>query len=275
MDNNFESLLKTNTETKVVAQQSDDALKYSKQKIRRICKNLCLPSNNYDPSKTVFAINNYLHEKATRERILYSEISSFVYGLSEDQQGNFGTNIESLLTYVLDNSNNVAEDPSKIVIKIYDHFQLSISQKNLSTEKNEIASASLVDKVEKANTLIEETSQNVKNLEKEYITILGIFASIVLAFVGGLTFSTSVLQHINAISIYRLLLIVDLIAVVLLNVVFVLIKFICHINNKKLRMISVLWFNIIFGIIGVLVVIAWMIDFHSLVDFIRSYLPWL
>ena len=275
MDNNFESLLKTNTETKVVAQQSDDALKYSKQKIRRICKNLCLPSNNYDPSKTVSAIINYLQEKATRERILYSEISSFVYGLSEDQQGNFGTNIESLLTYVLDDSNDVSEDPSKIVIKIYDHFQLSISQKNLSTEKNEIASASLVDKVEKANALIEENSQNVKNLEKEYITILGIFASIVLAFVGGLTFSTSVLQHINAISIYRLLLVADLIGVVLLNVVCILIKFICHINNKNLKMISVLWFNIIFGVIGILIIIAWMIDLHSLIDFIQSYLPWL
>lgn len=275
MDNNLESLFRTNNGTEGVEQASDDALKYPKQKIRKICRALCLPSNKYDPAKTVFAIKNYLTEKANKERILYSEISSFVYGLSEDQQGDFGTNIENLLSYVLDDSNHIEMDPCRIVIKIYDHFQLAISQKNLNTKTNDIVSASLIDKVEKANESIEETSRNVKNLEKEYITILGIFASIVLAFVGGLTFSTSVLQHINAISVYRLLLVVDLIALVLINVVYILLKFICHINNKQLKMFSVLWFNIVFGVVGVLIVVAWAIDFHALVEFIRAYLPWI
>lgn len=274
MDNNFESLLRTSSDPQSVTQTSDDALKYSRQKIRGICFNLCLPSKNYDPSKTVSAIKNYLSEKATKERILYSEISSYVYGLSEEQQGNFGTNIENLLAYVLDDSNNVGDDPCKIAIKIYDHFQLAISQKNLSTEQNEIASASIVDKVEKANVAIEETTQHVKGLEKEYVTILGIFASIVLTFVGGLTFSTSVLQHINAISIYRLILTIDLIAIVLFDVICLLINFVCHINNRLFKTKIVFWFNIAFIIIGVLVVLAWLLDFHALVQVIRSWLPW-
>lgn len=39
----------------------------------------------------------------------------------------------------------------------------------------------------------ENLQKQIKGVEKEYITILGIFAAIVLAFVGGITFSNSVL----------------------------------------------------------------------------------
>ena len=53
-----------------------------------------------------------------------------------------------------------------------------------------------------------------KGMEKEYISILGIFASIVLAFVGGLTFSTSVLANIDKASIYRLVIIACIIGIV-------------------------------------------------------------
>ena len=274
MDNNFESLLKTDGQIVNNLQSNDDVLKYSKLKIRNICRALCLPATKYEPAKTVSAIQDYLREKASKERILYSEISSFVYGLSEDEQGNFGTNVESLLAFVVDETNKVEDDPCKIVIKIYDHFQLAINQKNLNSETNDIVSTHIADKVEKTNDLIEKTSKDVKNVEKEYITILGIFASIVLAFVGGLTFSTSVLQNINAISIYRLLIVVDLIAVVLVNVIYLMMKFICHINEKKGKVFNIVWFNIIFAIIGILVIVAWAIDFNSLVDFIRCHLPW-
>ena len=246
-------------------------LKYPKIKIRAICRALCLPTKKYDPSRTVSAIQNYLREQTSRERILYSEISSFVYGLSVDEQGNFATNIEYLLTLAVDEKSDIEETVCKVIIKIYDHFQLAVSQKNLNTETNDVIKSHLAGSIDEAKKSITDSA---KNMEKEYITILGIFASVVLAFVGGLTFSTSVLQYINSISVYRLLLVIDLIAVVLINSVYLLMKFICHINDKQIKVFSIKWFNIVFGIIGIFIVLAWIFDFNSLVDFIGAYLPW-
>lgn len=274
MDNNFDALLKTEEALDDATQTTDDVLKYSKIKIRAICRALCLPTKKYDPSKSVFAIQNYLKEQASRERILYSEISSFVYGLSVDEQGNFATNVEYLVTLAVDEKSGIDETVCKVIIKIYDHFQLAVSQKNLNTETNDVIKTYLVESIDDAKKSIDTAAKNARDMEKEYITILGIFAAIVLAFVGGLTFSTSVLQHINAISVYRLLIVVDLIAAVLINAIYLLMRFVCHINDKQMKIYGIKGFNIAFGIIAILIVVAWIIDLSSFVNFVNSYLPW-
>ena len=275
MDDNYNSLLKTNSEVVNETKPNDDVLKYTKFKIKNICKALCLPSQKYDPAKTVISVNSYLQEKNCKERLLYSEISSFVYGLPAAEQGNFATNVECLIVYVLDDVNSVDEEICRFIIKIYDHFQLAVNQKSLNAETNDIIKEHLIESINEAKNAYDNSAKNAKNIEKEYITILGIFASIVLSFVGGLTFSTSVLQNIDAVSIYRLLLVIDLIAVVLVNVIYLLINFICRINDKPVKSIGLIWFNIIFGVIGVLIITAWVLDFDSLVRFIRSKLCWI
>lgn len=62
-----------------------------------------------------------------------------------------------------------------------------------------------------SNKLEDDLNKNYKKLSEElnkqqtqYITILGIFASIVLTFVAGLAFSTSVLSNIDKANAYRL-----------------------------------------------------------------------
>jgi len=54
----------------------------------------------------------------------------------------------------------------------------------------------------------------------------------VLVFVGEITFSSLVLQNVGAVSIYRLLITVDLLAFILINVICMLVKFIFVINEK-------------------------------------------
>ncbi len=83
-----------------------------------------------------------------------------------------------------------------------------------------------------ATSSIAINDDHVIGIEREYVTILGIFASIVLAFVGGITFTTSVLQNIDKVSVFRLILTVDVIGAVLVNVIYLLISFILKINDK-------------------------------------------
>ncbi len=272
-------LLKTDNASTKASPVQDDPFKYSKLRIKNICRALCLSTSSYDPQKTVDSIKKYLAEKTTKERILYSEISAFVYGLQQEEQGNFATNIEHLVSYSLDSSNSVDDLHCKIIIKIYDHFQLAISQKILTSNTTEIIGERLVEgmdaaKKEIAKQITDDVKIDTKEIEKQYITILGIFASVVLSFVGGITFSSSVLQNIDVVSIYRLLIVIDLLGFILSNTVYILVKFICQINNKDFRLFKITWLNIAFAIFGLSIFFAWLIDAQSFADFIAQWMPW-
>lgn len=236
----------------------------TKRKINGICKALSKETKDYRPEKTVENIQAYLDFKDKLDRILYSEISNYVFSLDMSSRGVFATNVEKLLLYSLDDENGISEDCRKMIIKIYDHFQLALNQiENVNT----IFASSIEDA--KIN-LYEE----IKRVEKEYISILGIFASIVLAFVGGITFSSSVLQNISGVSIYRLLIVIDLLAFVLINVIYLLIKFIFVINNKNASLLKVERINVVCFLIAASILAAWFFNLLSLADFIAKFLPW-
>ena len=44
------------------------------------------------------------------------------------ERGIFATNLEKLLLYSLDDKNGVNDDCKKMIVKIYDHFQLALHQ---------------------------------------------------------------------------------------------------------------------------------------------------
>lgn len=105
-------------------------------------------------------------------------------------------------------------------------------------------------RIETANAQ-QESKDNQAKMQSEYITILGIFASIVLAFTGGMTFSTSVLENISSSSIYRIIVISLILGLILFNVIWLLIDFLRDINGKAIRkwwIILLLDFLIIAGI---------------------------
>ena len=126
--------------------------------------------------------------------------------------------------YSLNEENNVNQDIKKIILKIYDHSQLVLYQ-------IENANNIFINSIEESKQSLEKS---VKSIEKEYITILGIFASIVFAFVGTITFSASVLENISSVSIYRLLLVIDFLAFIFINIVSC---FFSYFSNKSIKRI--------------------------------------
>lgn len=148
---------------------------------------------------------------------------------------------------------------SKQIRKLYDHTNLDIARINYANAvandtKSELAKTkALIDQLEKhitnaevrLNDISQKNLENVQKLstevknsqndmQKDYISILGIFASIVLAFTGGLAFSSSVLQNIGNASAYRIILISLIIAFVLFNIIWLMIDFIREICNKDI-----------------------------------------
>ena len=189
-----------------------------------------------------------------------------------------------------DKSKNMI-DISKEILKLYDHTNLDIARINYTKEmtdktkseltNNKLSLKSIEDDFKEAKSdlteLAHETTKNFQNIakevqdkqagmQKEYITILGIFAAIVLAFTGGTVFSSSVLENINKPSIYRITLIALIIGFVLFNLICLLIDFVYQINGKNERK---KWFIVfvncvfIIGIVGVCLAYAFKFFFFT------------
>ncbi len=75
------------------------------------------------------------------------------------------------------------------------------------------------------NKNYKKLSEELNKQQTQYITILGIFASIVLTFVGGLAFSTSVLSNIDKANAYRLVFVMAFIALFFGNILYLLFSF--------------------------------------------------
>lgn len=158
----------------------------------------------------------------------------------------------------LDEKGNLI-DIGKSIDKLYDHLNLEIGRLNcFSTSKETAERLSSVDtKIIELNKEVGESSKSLKRQQAEYISILGIFASIVLAFTGGMAFSTSVLDNINTVDAYRIIIVALIIGLVLCNVVFGLFHFLGHMIKGKASIMPFLVSNIIIVTMLIVSVAAW------------------
>lgn len=225
MDDSLNSLLKNGTDAIPHPKKTSKKLSETRKWLSKICRSLMVDSQAYLPEKTVSTVEEYLQIETKLDRILYSEISAFIISLNEKDRGTFSTNIDKLLLHVLDDSNNISNDSRKICIKVYDHFQLNLTQ---IESANNTSQNAMIRSIEKAKV---DLHSEVRSIEKEYITILGIFAAIMLAFVGSFTFSTSVLNNISSINVYKLAVIALIIGLIFVTLITVLIDFLREING--------------------------------------------
>jgi len=201
----------------------------------------------------------YCESNDKKFRHFYSDIFAIVSMIdSEDFPGSIDILAQNLQVIKdgyapmnLDKNGNTI-DISNEILKLYDHVNLDVARlsyvnKVLSQSKSDINALTI--KSEKLGKTVEQVQEENENLiknheeitlqierakqtEKNYITILGIFASIVLAFTGGLAFSTSVLENINAVSPYRLAFIVEGLAAIFINVIYILVWFIQKVHDS-------------------------------------------
>lgn len=106
---------------------------------------------------------------------------------------------------------------------VNDSFLSKINNLNNSIKKSE----------EKLENQDEEIKQSQKKMNESSIAILGIFSAVVLTFNGALTFTSSVLQNLSSVSVYRIVICSLIIGVVLLNVMYGLFYFIDRIINRN------------------------------------------
>lgn len=142
----------------------------------------------------------------------YSKITTIILNSTRDKEQAFMTLTQNIRTLQEIQDNKEVESIKPKLEKLYDHMNLEcIRLQDFDEKMSRVKDVS--------NKLEDDLNKNYKKLSEElnkqqtqYITILGIFASIVLTFVGGLAFSTSVLSNIDKANAYRLVFVMAFIA---------------------------------------------------------------
>ena len=132
------------------------------------------------------------------------------------------------------------ESVKRSVYKLYDHIELENTRMKYMAQQNKAQ----IEGVEKLHKEVEDVGakaeamwENMANmqddLQRNYVTILGIFAAIVIAFAAGSTFSSSVIQSMASVSIYRLTFVMMVLGLFLFDLVMALFFFICRVSRFK------------------------------------------
>lgn len=126
----------------------------------------------------------------------------------------------------VDDRSKIEQDQEaiEIVLKIYDHIHLVGVQ---IEQIGKVGSG-----VDKAKSDLAFLNKELKNSQRDYIAVLGIFATVVVTFMGGMTFSSATLAAMNLVTVYRLTGTIILLGFVLFNLINVLMKFLLLITGK-------------------------------------------
>ncbi len=151
-----------------------------------------------------------IYEREYRHK--YSKITTTILNSTRDKEQAFMTLTQNIRTLKEIQDNKEVESIKPKLEKLYDHMNLEcIRLQDFDEKMSRVKDVS--------NKLEDDLNKNYKKLSEElnkqqtqYITILGIFASIVLTFVAGLAFSTSVLSNIDKANAYRLVFVMAFIA---------------------------------------------------------------
>lgn len=192
---------------------------------------------------------------------------------------NTSANMRIIYEYALDNI-----DDNKIIQKIeklYDHITLDISKLNyinsnvLKKNSGDLISREQIrelkykmrvteDKIYDNNLKMEDIEENINRFHSEQVTVLSIFTAIVLSFVGGMVFSSSVLENIHKSSIYRLFFVVIIIGFVMVNIIWGLVE-ILHLLNKKIPICKLPFIiaNVVLLCLAILSVASYKTDYFE------------
>jgi len=218
----------------------------------------------YDKLADVYCDESFRH--------LYSEIFAYLTLIDNNVSLSLDVLNQNISTIYENCCYGLVQDERNCFAKIkklYDHVNLDISR--ISTTRGIIEKhGELNENIDRVKNDIAETEGKIgviadkaESIQREYITILGIFASIVVTFVAGMAFSSSILDNMREATIYRLLLTTSMLGLVLANSVGILTGFIERVGAfKRLNGSNYLRnINIVLCVMFVILMVMWLFGY--------------
>jgi len=226
------------------------------EKLEKIVKSLCEEQNLSNSQEEIIQELKEVYQEEYRHQ--YSRITTIILNATKDKEQALMTLAQNIRIFetIIDNGDIKNIKPQ--LEKLYDHINLECIRLQDSDEKI----SKIKDASKKLDKKYQELKEKLNKQQTQYITILGIFASIVLAFVGGLVFSTSAFANIEKASIYRLTFVMAFTALFFGNILFALFSFLSKLalikrENESWYKKPILWLNIIICIIIFVDFVVW------------------
>lgn len=183
---------------------------------------------------------------------MYSEITNRIYQTDDKEVGTILSNAEKLVDYADSHMTEKEDDVRcyRMICKFWDHCNLAFNQKNLNKNTQTVLNNQFQ---EYMDPYIDDLKNSEKEMQTQYISILGIFAAIVLAFTGGMTFSASVLNNIHHASVYKLIIIACVVGLIFIFMMWLLMDFIRSIHGQSDRKY---WVIIAFSVTLILITLV-------------------
>lgn len=216
-----------------------------------------------------------IYEDAFRHQ--YSEIFSIITTL--DSESTCDINIIPINLRELKNYLEKKDDCrySNQIRKLIDHVSLevarlsytkTIAQKQFERIKDaETQLSQLESRILKSKKRIEKIAKIVQSAQKEYIAILGIFASILITFFTGISFSNNILNNLATVNVYKICFAICLLGFVIVSITYILFLFLLTIleldgRNKNIRVEIHEKYSYVIRILGLLLcvdIVLWLI----------------
>ena len=214
-------------------------------------------------------------------RHLYSGISNILFSAKVEDSDylnrgmdTLSSNFEMMLGIVNDQDNDYFK---KTFRKLYDHVNLELLRVNYNSlinvaqdKKLNILSNQINDKTKELNEnskqrkkeierILNEALEELRSVQKSNISILAIFAAVIMTFTGGFSFIANSFSGLTDIPLEKLICLASFIGLILVNLLYALMKFIWGIvkTEKDKREIpfgvgTLVAINIVFAIFAIL-----------------------
>lgn len=275
----LESYLKNVNTGKLIKGENVKSLEEKKELIRNIIRSLKNSPETYNPQDAFRNLSNYIDKNDDYQRFLYSEITIFLYSLSDEDKANIDSNLNCLVASLDDDSIKKAYDKDKlkkleyVILKLYDHitlakFQVQQIQAAVDESKRHVDDATKVKmkhlsdelqnivKNEKTKALEElgrKISEESRNSQRGYVATLGIFSAIMLASFTSLAVAKDAVPLISG-NLSRFLLVFCLVGSFIIILVQMLLNAIFAISDKYEE-----FKQSFLGHIGAYLVVLWIV----------------
>ncbi len=248
-----------------------------KNLVSKIIRSFQISSTEYDGQKSIHAIWCFMKSDSYMGRIPYFDITKDFFMVNEEMRGRMLTNIEKLVddvcgseeSTILEKEITEKEDRDtcrEIILKINDHIHLASIQMLEITENavkqskeifdeeieksKEILGKEMGQEIEKSKEILgKEIKEGLQSTERNYIAILGIFASIITASLGGFNYAAKAFDAVSsAENIPALIGLATIIGMVLVAISGIMGNLIFTVINKAWK-----WERVILPSVGIVV----------------------
>lgn len=162
--------------------------------ILRLCQKLSqnVTGDNFDCADWLNELERYIANG--ENRLLYSDISNYIFNLSDQEFTTFTTNLDSALRCAADRKNSGLDQDKnlyKATVKFFDHVNLAHRQYSMfSTKRQDID-----DEIEK---LLAPKMQNItKDMTSQLVGLVSIFTALSFLIFGGISSLESIFNSLS------------------------------------------------------------------------------